>query len=127
MVIDHEGKDASRGPRGTSKKEDVLSQVIQLRRPSVYRTAQGARFEVHLTKARGVFGEAAEPFEAQLQTDEDGAAVWTWRPLGDVKKAQILELYRSGITKQREIQRELGIGLGTVNRKVQELRNEGLI
>ena len=45
LLVHHEGKSGKQ--RGTSKREDVLSQVVQLRRPSDYRAAEGARFEVH--------------------------------------------------------------------------------
>ena len=31
--------------------------------------AEGARFEVHLTKARGILGDDAKPFEANLITE----------------------------------------------------------
>ncbi len=127
LLVDHEGKGANRGARGTSKKEDVLSQVIQLKRSSDYTPELGARFEVHLTKARGVYGAEAEPFEAELTTDPDGRAVWAWRPLEDAKKRQVLALYRDGVTKQRDIAAETGLGLGTVNRKIKQLREEGEI
>lgn len=66
LLVHHASKNGSQ--RGTSSKEDTLDTVIQLKRPSDYETDQGARFEVHLTKARGIFGEDAEPFEAQLST-----------------------------------------------------------
>jgi putative DNA primase/helicase len=125
LLVHHEGKGGQQ--RGTSKREDVATQVIQLRRPGAYSPSQGARFEVHLTKARGVYGASAEPFEAEFQTDENGHAIWTWRPLTDDKKQQVLEVYRSGTTNQREIARTLEIGVGTVNRKIQLLREEGEI
>lgn len=125
LVIYHEGKGGLQ--RGTSKREDVLSQVIQLKRPSNYNAAEGARFEVHLTKARSVFGRAAEPFEAHFRTDKDGAASWTWHPLGDLKKLRVLELWRGGVTTQRTIANEMGVGVGTVNRKIKKLREEGEI
>jgi len=125
LIVYHEGKGLLQ--RGTSKREDVLSQVIQLKRPSDYSPSQGARFEVHLTKARGLFGEDAEPFEAQLQTDPEGQAVWTWRSLSDATKSRVLSLYRDGVTSQRAIASELKVGVGTVNRKLKLLREEGVI
>jgi putative DNA primase/helicase len=125
LLIHHEGKGGKQ--RGTSKREDVLSQVVQLKQPGDYTPELGCRFEVHLTKARGVFGEAAAPFEAEMTTDKKGRAVWTWRPLEESTKRQVLGLYTQGVTKQRDIAEELGIGLGTVNRKIRELRQEGLL
>ena len=125
LLVHHDGKGGSQ--RGTSKKEDALSQVIQLRRPADYDPTSGAKFEVHLTKARGVHGAAAEPFEAELLSDENGRSQWAWRPLEDAKKRQVLNIWQDGVTVQRDIARELGIGLGTVNRKLKELREEGKI
>lgn len=55
------------GSRGTSAREDVLDTVIKLERPVDYTEDQGARFVVRLTKARGVCGEQALPFEAWLK------------------------------------------------------------
>lgn len=123
LLVHHDGKSGRQ--RGTSKREDVLSQVIQLRRPANYSPSEGCRFEVHLTKARGVHGEAAMPFEAQLQTDEGRRATWTWRPLEIDRKERILDLVRSGVSKQRAIARALGVSPATVNRNIQELRAEG--
>jgi hypothetical protein len=37
---------------------------------------QGARFEVHIEKGRGLQGDHAKPFEAQLER-RDGRTKWT--------------------------------------------------
>lgn len=123
LLVHHEGKSGRQ--RGTSKREDVLSQVVQLKRPANYSPSEGCRFEVHLTKARGVYGEAAMPFEARFRTDEHGRAAWTWRPLESDRKDQILGLAKSGVTSQRAIAQKLGVSPATVNRAIQELRAEG--
>lgn len=75
MLVHHEGKGGTQ--RGTSKREDVLAQVVELSRPGDYSPELGARFEVRLTKSRGIYGADAEPFEAELRTDEEGRAAWT--------------------------------------------------
>lgn len=124
LLVHHDGKNGAQ--RGTSKREDILSQVVQLTRPTDYSPQQGARFEVHLTKARGVFGDQAEPFEAECRTDENGRALWTWKGLEESRKRQVLHLAEEGLT-QRQIRDELGIGLGTVNRKLRQLRKEGAL
>jgi hypothetical protein len=36
--------------------------------------AQGARFEVHIEKARGIHGEHVKPFEARLDTLDGNAS-----------------------------------------------------
>jgi hypothetical protein len=64
-------------------------QRIALRRPADYLPTEGARFEVHLEKARGAPSEAMEPFEAMMHAGEHGGITWTCEPLKDVilKKA----------------------------------------
>ena len=49
LLIHHAGKSGDQ--RGTSAREDIMDTVISLRRPREYSMAEGARFEVHLTKA----------------------------------------------------------------------------
>ena len=123
LLVHHDGKGGAQ--RGTSKREDILSQVVQLTRPAEYSPAAGAQFEVHLRKARGVFGEAARPFEAEYRTDENGRAVWAWKPIEDELTEQVLHLKRDKDFKQRQIRDVLGIGLGTVNRRIKKLEDEG--
>jgi hypothetical protein len=113
LFIHHGGKNG--GQRGTSKKEDILNTVIALRRPPDYEASQGARFEVHYEKARGFYGNDAEPFEAWLK---DGQ----WQ-IGDVAPADdgasLLALKKQGLS-DREIEKRTGIPKSTVNRKLKE-------
>ena len=46
--------------------------------------AQGARFEVHIEKARGNHGEHVKPFDARLET-RDGTAAWTMKDVEDAR------------------------------------------
>jgi putative DNA primase/helicase len=48
---------------------------------------QGARFEVHIEKARGIHGEAARPFAARLAVDGEGAE-WTVREIEDLDRGR---------------------------------------
>ena len=66
LIVDHAGKGGQQ--RGTSRREDVLDTSISLRRPADCSPQEGAKFEVHLEKARGVHRDAAKPFEAKLET-----------------------------------------------------------
>jgi len=66
LFVHHSGKGG--GQRGTSRKEDVLDTVIALRRPTDYAPEQGARFEIHFEKARGLFGD-----DAKRQADSVGS------------------------------------------------------
>ena len=79
LIVHHAGKNGDQ--RGTSAKEDIMDTVINLRRPKNYQTDEGARFEVHLTKARGLSGSEARPFEARLCDDGEACPGWskTWK------------------------------------------------
>ncbi len=114
VLLHHTNK--SGGSRGTSAREDVMDIVIKLERPVDYTEDQGARFNVRLTKARGVYGEQAEPFEAWLK---DGC----WE-ISDVKKLlsekeqmaqEIWNMRASGMTQQ-DIAQKLGIAQSTVSK-----------
>lgn len=63
-------------PSGSSRREDVLDLVMCLRHPEDYSSTEGARFELHFDKTRGLYGDDAKPFEARLEV-RDGAALWT--------------------------------------------------
>lgn len=121
LMIHHAGRGDN--ARGTSKREDVLDTVIHLKRPEDYITTEGARFEVHLTKARGVFGDDAAPFEAKLETSE-GRAVWTMRGIQDQEVEQVLDMSNFRMTV-RDIAQELGISKSKVSRIQAKLKEEG--
>ncbi len=121
LLIHHAGR--GENARGTSKREDVLDTVIQLKRPDDYDPEEGARFEVHLTKARGVFGDEALPFEAKLQVF-DGQAHWTCNTLQDRELDQVEELSLEGKTV-REIADQTGLSKSKVHRMQLKLRTEG--
>ncbi|MCK1330268.1 hypothetical protein IVB57_18235 [Bradyrhizobium sp. CW9] len=82
-----------------------------------------ARFEVHLTKARGVFGEGALAVEAKLELDDDGAA----RVCADLKSEdsedvqKVLELSEAG-KSTREIGKELPMSKSRVDRLLKKAK-----
>jgi putative DNA primase/helicase len=112
LIVHHAGKGGQQ--RGTSRREDVLDTSISLRHPADYSPVDGARFEVHLEKARGVHGDGAKPFEARLET-RDGRAIWTTRELEDANRARVEALLDDGLSV-REIADETGIPKSTVHR-----------
>jgi KaiC/GvpD/RAD55 family RecA-like ATPase len=112
LLVDHAGRGGI-AARGTSKREDVLDTIIHLKRPSDYEPDQGARFEVHLEKARGVYGDDAKPFEARLETT-DGADHWRAKSLEDANESRVIEATEEGLSS-REIAKELGMSKSTVN------------
>jgi putative DNA primase/helicase len=121
LLIHHAGRGGN--ARGTSKREDVLDTVIELKQPEDYELEDGARFEVHLTKARGIYGDAALPFEAKLDVI-DGRDRWTSTSLHDDLLDQIEELTRQG-RAVRDIEKETGISKSKVNRLQARLRTQG--
>lgn len=109
LLIHHAGKNGLQ--RGTGAKEDVLDTVISLTRPCDYEPEQGARFVVTLTKARGLFGPDAEPFEAQLV---DGCR-WKIRSAEDSLLEQVKRMVGDGLTV-REIAEETGKSKSSISR-----------
>jgi hypothetical protein len=120
LIVHHAGKAGQQ--RGTSRREDVLDSSISLRRPTDYSPTEGARFEVHLEKARGVYGDTAKPFEARLET-RDSAAVWTTRDIEDVSLARVQALLDDGLSV-RDIAEETGIPKSTVHRLKRKAKAE---
>jgi putative DNA primase/helicase len=118
ILVHHQGKGGAQ--RGTSKREDILDTVVNLKRPKDYNPSEGARFEVHLDKARGVFGDAAEPFEARMQTRDDGVAVWTMKSLEDTAEQQIGALLAEG-RSVRDVAKQSGLSKSKVGRVKQKL------
>lgn len=109
LLIHHAGKSGNQ--RGTSAREDTLDSVISLTRPCDYEPEQGARFVVTLTKARGLFGPDAEPFEAQLV---DGCR-WKIRSAEDSLLEQVKRMVGEGLTV-REIAEETGKSKSAISR-----------
>lgn len=93
LLIHYTGKSGDQ--RGTNAREDIMNTVISLRRPREYSMAEGAHFEVHLTKARGSVGDDARPFEANLIT-EGTTLHWRIREFEDVELAELKRLLAEG-------------------------------
>ncbi len=122
LLVHHAGKGGQQ--RGTSRREDVLDTVIALRRPADYEPDQGARFEVHLEKARGVVGADAAPFEAALQETQDGGLAWGWSGLADAQRDRAGALLRDGLSV-RDVAEETGLSKSAVHRLKKQLDREG--
>ncbi len=124
LFVHHSGKGGAQ--RGTSRREDVLDTVIALRRPVDYEPDQGAVFEVHFEKARGVYGDDVRPIEARLCTDDDGVMTWETRTVEDSTFDRVVELMNDGLT-QKDVATELNINKSTVSRSVKKAEGLGLI
>ena len=124
LFVHHAGKGGNQ--RGTSKREDVLDSVLNLKRPADYSPEQGARFEVHFEKARGFMGADADPIEACLTQSANGDPVWTWSTLEDSTLDRVIELAKEGLS-QADIARELEVNRSTVSRHMRKAKAQGLL
>lgn len=115
VVLDHHAGRAGQA-RGTSKREDVLDVVLALKAPDDYDAEEGARFEVHFEKSRGLAGRSVEPFEAELAV-RDGRATWKTRGLSEELTRRIVEMRDAG-RSSRAIAREVGLDPSTVTRRL---------
>lgn len=118
LLVHHSGKTGVQ--RGTSRREDVLDTVLCLKHPKDYKPSDGARFEVHFEKCRGLYGPHALPFEAKMETLH-GKALWTMKSIEMVTTERVAQLLREGF-KQRDIANELGVSVGKVNGIVRQVR-----
>jgi hypothetical protein len=123
LFIHHSGKGGQQ--RGTSRREDILDTVINLKRAADYNPAEGARFEVHVEKARGFFGDDARPFEAKL-TQEGEKYIWTTRDLEDSLTHKVADYLREGL-HGKDIAELLGVSKGTVSKHKAKAEREGLL
>ncbi len=124
LVVHHANKNGQQ--RGTSRREDVLDVVMALRRPADYEPKNGARFEIHFEKARGLYGDATDPIEAQLVTDSNGVARWGWRPAHVGEFERVVALLRDGLNPN-QIAKELGIGRAKSYRLRKRAAEMGLV
>ena len=120
LLIHHAGKSGDQ--RGTSAREDIMDTVISLRRPREYSMAEGARFEVHLTKARAIVGDDAKPFEANLVT-EGNALHWQIKVLEDVELETLKRLLSDGYSI-RDCAEKMGKSKGAIQRLKKKLDGE---
>jgi putative DNA primase/helicase len=83
------------------------------------RSSRGARFEVHIEKGRGLTGDHALPFEAQLELS-DGKAAWSVKDVEDAVRIRVAALLAAGMTV-REIAEEVGATKSAVPRMKQRI------
>jgi KaiC/GvpD/RAD55 family RecA-like ATPase len=109
LLVHHANKKGLQ--RGTNRREDVLDVVMAMRRPADYAPRQGARFEIHFDKARGLHGNAVDPIEARLETDASGVAHWSWHPAQEALLQRAAALLNDGLNASR-MAVQLGISRG---------------
>jgi putative DNA primase/helicase len=129
LLVHHAGVNGRQ--RGTSRREDALDTVIALRRPADYSPQQGARFNVHVEKARTLAGEGALAFEAAIEpfiTPDCGrpSIRWVAQDLKPPIFQQAAELFAQGLSV-REVKKALGISHGGAGRLRLRAAAEGLL
>jgi putative DNA primase/helicase len=122
LFIHHAGKGGNQ--RGTSRREDILDTVIALRRPAQYTPDQGAVFEIHFEKSRGIYGEDVEPIEASLIEAEDGSLTWSYRSVDVSTYDKVVGLLKEGLSVT-ETATELEINKSTVSRHAKKAKANG--
>lgn len=119
LFIHHAGKNGNQ--RGTSKREDILDTVIALRHPSDYEPSDGACFELHFEKARGMVGDCVNPIRCWL-TDEG----WKYESLEQSNYQRVIMLANDGLL-QKDIAMELDISKGQVSKLIKKAKELGAI
>ncbi|MDE5682124.1 MAG: AAA family ATPase [Mailhella sp.] len=120
LLVHHAGKSGDQ--RGTSAREDIMDTVISLRRPKVYNMAEGARFQIHLTKARSITGKDALPFEVHLKS-ENNILHWDIFEIQEAELEQLKKLLNEGYSI-RECAEEMGLSKSTAHRLKKKLEAE---
>lgn len=111
VVVDHANKEG--GVRGSSRKEDVLDNVICLKRPDDFdESTDGAKFEIHFTKSRSIFGKDIKPIVASLENNDLGE--WSWQYI-TTKREQAL-IYKEEGKTQVEIAKLLDVSKSAISK-----------
>jgi putative DNA primase/helicase len=124
LFVHHAGKGGQQ--RGTSRREDVLDTVLNLRRPVDYHPDHGAVFEVHFEKARGIYGEDVKPIEASLTTSDAGLITWATRTVEAGTFDRVVQMLNEKMN-QKDIADELGLNKSTVSRHAKRAKADGLV
>ncbi len=122
VLIHHAGKGG--GQRGTSRKEDLLDIVFALRRCDDADPSEGARFDLHVEKARHLVGPALDPVRLSLAIDGQGAARWSREAAADAMIERARDLAADGYTKTQAAE-ELGINRWVLDRMLEKAGPSG--
>lgn len=124
LFIHHAGKKGAQ--RGSSAREDTLNTVIHLARPENYSPVDGAAFEIHFEKTRGIFGDAVRPFKAQLTKSPNGQSCWVANALDQNTYQNVVDKLNQGFS-QKQIALELNLHKSTVSRHTNHAKQEGIL
>ena len=119
LIVHHTGKSGKQ--RGTSKREDVLDTVIQLKPISEESEHLGASFEIHFEKTRGFFGDETLPIVATFSDDKINHPLWTWGKSEVSTQERVMRMSDEGMTR-KEIAKDLGISRQAVHQHLQKMK-----
>lgn len=123
LLVQHLGKDASRGPRGTSKQEDLLDTSLLLKKSS----SQGGNTTIRVScrKIRNHAEAEFVPLEISFG-NHHGLFKMNHRPVVSAKKEQVISRYKEleadGLVERgtlTQISHELGVSPSQVTKAVQ--------
>ena len=112
VLIHHAGKGGQQ--RGTSRREDILDTVINLKRPDDYDPADGMRCELSFEKARNLDGGEITTLAVEFST-KSGKAVFTSSEIKADAINQVHDLIKEGASRT-EISKSTGLDRFQLNR-----------
>ena len=124
VVVHHANRDGTM--RGISRRADAMDVIMALRRPRDWQPNDGARFELHLEKARHVAGPDLAPIEAQLCLGADGRAEWRWHQGESAALRRAAALLQQGMSAEA-VGKAIGVSPRTAYRLQRRAREMGWI
>lgn len=115
QLVDHAGKTGGRGPRGTSRKLDIVDYAIELSHARDWQADNGCRFQLKFTKSRGVSDHRVIPRSVILEHDSRGVLRWAVRTMGEVQREEALEMLSQGASV-RDVVESLDVSKSSVYR-----------
>jgi hypothetical protein len=121
VVLSHVGKDKSRGPRGSSKRTDALSTLVEIAKPDGDAAGDSLKIEWRITKARHrVPTSVRQPLLIELQSNG-----WTTQPLASSVGVDELVAMKEAGMSGHAIAKELGLSKSEVYRRLSSTRTGG--
>ncbi len=117
IVVHHTGKEASKGQRGSSSREDHVDVSLRLSGVSGHNPTDGCKLVTHFSKARCVHGEAIKSMQLDLE-DIDGRLQFVQGEATELQH-KIMELHDSSMQYSvRQIADMVGCSKTTVQKTI---------
>lgn len=121
LLVHHTNKSGDQ--TGTKAKEAILNGMMKLERPHDYSPAEGARFVINWSKARGLSGVDTVPIKAKLTEDDQGIPKWEHTVLDNLKVHELMRLAKSG---NYGTQKELAVAMGVTPGRITQLKDAAI-